>query len=370
MTDTLERLLASAELTLFADTTFGRKPLHVTGARDGYPEVMSLSDMEELLLTLTSPTDTAWLRLVRKGTTLPVVSHMLDARGQLNTSVAFERFSRGYSIVLNQVHRRSIPVRRLCRSLEEDLISLMGIRMASEVFANAYLSPAGHQAFNPHTDSEHVFVLQLSGRKRWGLWPQVAPAPVSSQERLRVDPNAPEESIVLEAGDLLYLPGGTPHAAHTLPDEHSLHLSVGVRPVTQATVLRSAIIASETLGATLSPRSDEVGLDLEAPEAEMLAVRSHRNTLIASPAEPGVLERLVRPITDGDRVMLRSGSPEDVVDGPHGVVVVAHGCRRQFGGEGGEAIRRLLEQREMEVGEQLPAELATALIACGMAEKA
>jgi 50S ribosomal protein L16 3-hydroxylase len=63
----------------------------------------------------------------------------------------------------------------------------------------------------PHFDSYDVFLLQGSGRRRWG---------VSRQRDRRLDPKAPlrilsnfraEDEWLLEAGDMLYLPPGWAH---------------------------------------------------------------------------------------------------------------------------------------------------------------
>ena len=48
------------------------------------------------------------------------------------------------------------------------------------------------------------------------------------------------KSHILRAGDLLYMPRGYPHEAMSL-DEMSLHLTVGIRPVTWAYILLNSI---------------------------------------------------------------------------------------------------------------------------------
>lgn len=367
MTGTLKRLLEPMDVAEFTADYFGRRRLHVKGERGGFPDVLTLAGFEELLLTLTNPADEGWIRLVRRGNVLPVVPLMLDNRGMLLPSVVFERFAKGYSIVLNHVQRRSLRLRRLCQGLERDLVAATGIGLVSEAFGNLYLSPAENQAFKPHFDAEEVFVLQLSGRKLWALWPQTAQAPVRSVQGLEVDPDKPEEEVLLEPGDLLYLPGGRPHAARTLPDEHSLHLTIGVLPVTAADVLRAAIDGSITLGARLSEVTEEPALNLGAGKAAEIKVDLHRRALVASPASGGVLERLVRPVVAGDRVELIAGAERAVVDNGDDVVVVGRGVRRVFDGDEAEALRRLLAEQALEVGEPLTPALAATLIACGFA---
>ena len=49
------------------------------------------------------------------------------------------------------------------------------------------------------------------------------------------------------------------------------------------------------------------------------------------------------------------------------VTLVARGCRRVFGGNQAESLRRLLVADELEVGDEATAALATVLVACGVA---
>lgn len=85
------------------------------------------------------------------------------------------------------------------------------------------------QGFAPHFDDVDVFVLQLEGRKRWQVY---KPLPGSILPRASSRDFSPHEigspilEVVLEPGDLLYLPRGTIHQAQSLPDHHSLHLTV------------------------------------------------------------------------------------------------------------------------------------------------
>ena len=77
------------------------------------------------------------------------------------------------------------------------------------------------QGFAPHFDDVEVFILQIEGKKRWRLY-----EPRNKQEELPrfSSPNFDQSEIgepcldvVLEAGDLLYLPRGTIHQVTCFP---------------------------------------------------------------------------------------------------------------------------------------------------------
>eukprot|EP00957_Ditylum_brightwellii_P171764 13076041-Ditylum_brightwellii.AAC.1 len=107
------------------------------------------------------------------------------------------------------------------------------------VGSNAYLTPPSNsQGFAPHYDDIEAFVLQLEGSKRWRVY-----SPMSMTETLPRESSAdytekdlegiePVIDEILEPGDMLYMPRGWIHQAHTplgklgASAEHSLHLTV------------------------------------------------------------------------------------------------------------------------------------------------
>jgi lysine-specific demethylase/histidyl-hydroxylase NO66 len=118
------------------------------------------------------------------------------------------------------------PLLQLVTSLERHFSTPVG--------CNAYWTPQGSQGFAPHYDDIDALVVQLEGRKRWRLY-----APRSTDELLpRVsspnfsarDCGAPLAEVVLEPGDVLYMPRGLVHEAFSLPSDagHSLHITLSM----------------------------------------------------------------------------------------------------------------------------------------------
>jgi hypothetical protein len=91
-----------------------------------------------------------------------------------------------------------------------------------------------------------VFVVQLEGTKRWRVWEPTGQSrdPIGGKHavaRPTVDQlGAPMLDLLLEPGDVLYLPRGHPHVAETT-DEASAHLTVGLLAITWHRVVRQAV---------------------------------------------------------------------------------------------------------------------------------
>lgn len=123
----------------------------------------------------------------------------------------------GASIKLNQMEDWHRPTRTL---LEE----LRGI-LAAEFKAYIFYTPAGGTGMRPHRDPAHVLAVQLAGSKRWRIWEH--PDQIDARAGLDVDPTGWTDEFVMEAGDLLYLPHGVPHAP-SAESATSLHLTITI----------------------------------------------------------------------------------------------------------------------------------------------
>ena len=210
----------------FAAEHWARAPLYRPGAdAAGYADLFSLGDVDHIL-SATTPRHPAF-RLVKDGRALDPRSYTEPGRvgGQPVDDLAdpgrvFELFHDGATIVLQSLHRFWPPLVRLARDLE--------LALTHPVQVNAYVTPPAARGLGVHHDTHDVFVLQVHGRKRWEVHdPDGAPG----------DPLVAAE---LAPGDCLYVPQRFPHAAWTAAAA-SVHLTVGVVPVTWAEVLRRAI---------------------------------------------------------------------------------------------------------------------------------
>lgn len=135
----------------------------------------------------------------------------------------------GATLILDAAHELSPPLQRLCAGLAADY--------TCAVQANLYACWGTTQGFDIHWDDHDVFVLQVEGRKTWRLYgPRRASPTRLDFHAEHPKPSAPIKEIVLEAGDLLYLPRGYWHAAVGC-GEPTLHLTIGLTRKTGADFL-------------------------------------------------------------------------------------------------------------------------------------
>ncbi len=191
-----------------------------------------------------------------------------------------EEWSEGATIVLQALHINHAPVAAFARALE--------LELRHPVQVNAYYTPREAQGLPVHHDTHDVFVLQVSGSKRWLVYEPALELPLRTQ-RYRPELGSPGPAVLdvtLRAGDTLYLPRGWLHEALTSADD-SLHLTVGVNVVTWLDALRAALDEAgddlafrrsvdtgdaETVLEALAERLD--GVEVDRRRAERLARRS------------------------------------------------------------------------------------------------
>jgi lysine-specific demethylase/histidyl-hydroxylase NO66 len=206
----------------FAQESWARQPLLHRGDGDRFEDLLTLSDVDHMLATMSLRTPA--FRLVKDGAGLDPATYTKSARtGSVTiTGVAdppriFRHFEEGATIVLQGMHRYWPPLAAFCRHLE--------LALGHPTQVNGYVTPPGSRGLAVHHDSHDVFVLQAFGRKSWEVF-----EPGREEE-------APALAIALDPGDSLYMPKGTPHAART-QEAASGHLTVGILTSTWGQLFR------------------------------------------------------------------------------------------------------------------------------------
>jgi lysine-specific demethylase/histidyl-hydroxylase NO66 len=257
---------------LFAASVWGRQA-SLTRAADlesDFADLFSLDAADALLSR--QGLRTPFLRVAKDGSTLPAARYTTGGgvgagiTDQVSDVRLTRLFAEGASIVLQALHRTHPPV--------IDFAQALGAELGHPVQVNAYLTPPQSQGFSAHYDVHDVFVLQVSGTKRWRIHPPVHPAPLRDQpwtdHRAAVEAAAREDPLIdaeLRPGDVLYLPRGFLHAATAL-GETTAHLTVGVHVWTRRHLLEQLLAAAqddEELRASLP-----LGIDVTDP-AELRA---------------------------------------------------------------------------------------------------
>jgi ribosomal protein L16 Arg81 hydroxylase len=237
-------LLAPVPPDDFFRNHWERKPLHVSrGDAHYYDGVLTNDDLESIISTgdLRSPA----IQLSRDGGYVAPEAYTKNIphgresfNGVPDVAKVQSEYRSGATIVLVALHRTWAPLRKLCEALEDDF--------THPIHANAYLTPGGTPGFAPHYDTHEVFVLQVAGSKRWRVYQPPLTLPHRTQPFTPKGYVLPPPLLELELkqGDLLYLPRGYVHAAHT-SQVHSAHITIGINVYTWVELLSELIASSK-----------------------------------------------------------------------------------------------------------------------------
>jgi hypothetical protein len=234
---------------VFAEENWSRAP-RLSRAADlgaGFTDLLSVAGVDELVSE--RGLRTPFLRMAKEGTILPAAAFTrgggagAGVTDQAADDKVLAAIADGSTLVLQGLHRTWPPLVGFGARLAEEL--------GHPVQINAYITPPESQGFAPHYDLHDVFVLQVSGRKHWVVHRPVIEDPLENQPFDRYKPEiaarVAEDGLidtVLEPGDSLYLPRGTIHAAQAL-GETSIHLTIGVHPLTRYQLARFLLDAAQ-----------------------------------------------------------------------------------------------------------------------------
>ncbi len=223
----------------FLEERWSREPhLHRTGDTAAYADLLSRHDVDHILTTMSLRYPA--FRLVADGEPLDRSSYTrsgtIGGRGVndlIDVGRVLDHHADGATIVLQGLHRYWPAVGRFCRDLEDVL--------THPTQANAYITPPVASGLNVHHDTHDVLALQTDGEKDWIVYEPVIEHAVPGQHWAVEDHDAdPVIDTTLRAGECLYLPRGTPHAARTV-DRPSIHLTIGIRTYTWHDLLSAAV---------------------------------------------------------------------------------------------------------------------------------
>ncbi|MGI9052653.1 MAG: cupin domain-containing protein [Ilumatobacteraceae bacterium] len=313
-------------------------------AEKGFTDLLDVDDVEQLLALLARRPH---FRLVKDGATLPIDSYTTTARvggatidGVADVDRMVELVADGATVVLQGLQRTWLPLADFCDQLQAEI--------SHPVQANAYLSPRQAAALARHTDTHAVFALQVAGRKRWTV------------EGL--------DEVVMEPGDVLYLPAGTAHDARSL-DVFSLHLTIGVLAVTWRDVVRRVLADGpddldaplplgyadrpEQLARALSATFDAVGRHLATVDVAAVATGEAVRAERARRSMPsGRLRATLDPASIADGTRLARRMDAELIDRQHdGVAVQFAGRRLALPAAARPALAAILQSDELAVAD-------------------
>jgi ribosomal protein L16 Arg81 hydroxylase len=274
-----------------------KQPLAVRrDQKDYFGSLLSLDDVDQVITTL----NLTYPQITLKNADKEVTAADYTARnGALDAASVYQLFTEGSSIVLAFLDTVLPSLTSLCRSLEKEL--------CFPLQANVYLTPAGAKGAKYHYDTHDVFVLQISGSKRWTMYGTPVELPLSNQDfNPRVhEQGAPTMEFELEPGDVAYVPRGLVHDARS-SDEVSLHITLGILCYRWVDLLLE-LVADEALNNSAFRKSLPVGFAREnfdsGPAQQILRDLLHR--LVANSNLELVLDRFTEQWISACQPLLR-----------------------------------------------------------------
>ncbi len=273
---TLDELLAPVTADAFHADYDDRKPLYIPA--DAAASKRALLDWAgfNALLDQSSIWTAQTLKMVYNGDPIDPSAYCSEVRSQSGASLrpapakVQTLLANGASLIAGDVQGLTPELRAISRTLSETFAGLVG--------ANVYCSFGGVQAFDTHFDLHHVFAVQVEGQKVWRLYQNRADAPMSLPEdsdearrwfaRTR---GALMQEVVMNPGDVLYLPRGWYHDA-LATEGASLHVTFSVTPLYGRVLfglLESAAMQDPAFRAWLRPSGEDGGRPLKQQLADL-----------------------------------------------------------------------------------------------------
>jgi ribosomal protein L16 Arg81 hydroxylase len=213
-----------------------KRPLVVKREQPNYySSLLSFGDIDHVITTL----DRRYPDVCLKNANDPDMSQAdyTLANGALDIVSLYQLFEQGATVALAFLDTVLPALTLFCRCLEREF--------SCPLQTNVYMTPPGAQGSKPHYDTHDVFVLQVSGSKRWTIFGTSVESPLPGQEfDAQVhELGAPTLEFELQAGDLAYIPRGFAHEARST-DAVSLHITTGILRYTWADLLLETVAAA------------------------------------------------------------------------------------------------------------------------------
>jgi hypothetical protein len=224
-------LIAPLTKARFMEGCWQKRPYHVKRNLEGYFDDLISLDQIDSLLSSTSFYD-GEIRVARDGVVVPAKD--ISIAGVVDRNKVWSLYADGATVVFEHLNRKHPGLLKLSARCEEEF--------KIPFRANAYLTPPQSKGFDLHYDTHDVLILQVAGSKTWQIHDNPLPLPHEEQTFRPVFAQRSRllSEIVMEPGDVLYLPRGYIHGA-SANERISFHVTIGIRSVSLREMCETAL---------------------------------------------------------------------------------------------------------------------------------
>lgn len=206
------------DLEKFFTESYQRRPALWHNQGQHWADVFSLREMDAILNQHFF--DPKNMSLYKEGHKFATEALYLPASQILDKKKVLELITlNGFSLKISNVHLYSDALSQL----QFELARLLN----KKIVLNLYFTPDRAPCFLPHQDSHSVFIMQITGSKRWEYRDESSNFPISYNDYREILKDG--KTVDLKQGDLLYLPAMVVHNVQNMSDGPSLHLTIGIQ---------------------------------------------------------------------------------------------------------------------------------------------
>ncbi len=145
-------------------------------------------------------------------------------RYRFNKAAVYQYLKEGATLVYNRINNESFA---------DDLAKQVAQFAQAQTIVSGYLAFGSDSSYGNHWDTRDVLAVQLIGKKHWSLSAPNFDMPLYMQQAKDMPhiprPEKADMEVVLEAGDVLYIPRGWWHNPMPMGCE-TFHLAIGTFP--------------------------------------------------------------------------------------------------------------------------------------------
>ena len=207
----------------FLGTYWEREPMHRVAALDATRSVLGRRRRRAHRLVGVAVANSDPARQGRRDPRPALIHRRAHAPGLIDPPLVadpagvVEQYLDGASILVQGLQRIWPPITELCGNLDAAL--------SHTTTVTAFLTPPTATGLPRHADPYDVFVIQVTGTKRWALHAPDPESPPNGGVDRCTERDGTDIRVDVGPGDVLYIPQGWFHSAVSL-DDVSLHVSV------------------------------------------------------------------------------------------------------------------------------------------------